>query len=180
MEVLATPLPGLILLAPRVFVDRRGFLLESWHAARYAELGIAGPFVQDNLSRSVRRTVRGLHYQVGAPQGKLVQVVRGAAFDVAVDLRASSPSFGRWFGAVLSDENHHQLWIPAGFAHGFLVLSEAADVGYKITAPYVAADERAVLWNDPAIGIAWPLDGEPILSAKDLAAPPLARAETFA
>jgi dTDP-4-dehydrorhamnose 3,5-epimerase len=178
MEVQATTLPGVLFVTPRAHADRRGHFLESWHAARYAEHGI-GPFMQDNLSRSVRGTVRGLHYQLRTPQGKLVTVVRGAAFDVAVDLRASAPTFGRWYGTILSDRNHGQLWIPPGFAHGFLALTAEVDVAYKITAPRAADDERAVLWNDPAIGIVWPQAGAPILSAKDLAAPPLARAEVF-
>ena len=180
MEILTTPLAGLKLIAPRAFADRRGFFLESWQAARYQAAGIAGPFIQDNLSRSVRGTVRGLHYQVRTPQAKLVSVIRGAAYDVAVDLRASSPTFGRWFGAELSDENHRQLWIPEGFAQGFLALTDLVDFAYKVTAPYSAADERSLLWSDPAIGIAWPAIEPIILSPKDAAAPTLADAERFA
>jgi len=179
MQVLARPLPGLLLLAPAVFVDRRGFFLETWHAANYEALGIPGPFVQDNLSRSVRGTIRGLHYQVGSPQGKLVHVARGACFDVAVDLRRSSPSFGRWFGTVLSDENHQQLWIPPGYAHGFVALSDVVDVTYKVTTPRFAEGERTLLWNDPALGIDWPRVDKPILSERDAAAPPFSAAETF-
>lgn len=179
MDVRETDLAGVRLLVPRVFSDERGFFLESWREERYRELGVAGPFVQDNLSRSRRGVVRGLHYQVQTPQAKLVTAVRGAIWDVAVDLRASSPAFGRWTAAELSDENHHQLWIPAGFAHGFLVLSDVADVSYKTTAPYVALDERTLLWSDPALAIAWPQREGVILSAKDAAAPPLLRAEVF-
>lgn len=179
MDVVATPLAGLLLLVPRVFSDARGSFVETWQARRYEELGIWGPFVQDNLSRSVRGTVRGLHYQLSTPQGKLVQVAHGSAFDVAVDVRRSSATFGRWYGTVLSDENRHQLWIPPGFAHGFLALSDTVDFTYKVTASYVAGDERSVLWNDPAIGIQWPLNEAPILSPKDAAAAPLARAEVF-
>jgi len=180
MNIHSTPLPGVMLVAPRVFQDQRGFFLETWQAARYRDAGIAAAFVQDNLSRSVRGTVRGLHYQVGAPQGKLVSVVRGAAFDVAVDLRKSAPTFGRWYGTVLSDENHAQLWIPEGFAHGFLALSDVCDFAYKVTAPYSPADERSLRWDDPAVGIEWPAVEPKIVSPKDAAAPSLADAEVFA
>ena len=182
VEVIARPLPGLLLLGLGAFADRRGFFIETWRATRYEELGIPGPFVQDNLSRSLRGTLRGLHYQLHAPQGTLVHVTRGAAFDVAVDLRGSSPTFGRWFGAELSDENHHQMWIPEGFAHGFLALTEVVDLAYKVTAPYRPDDERVVLWSDPAIGIAWPVASGvtgPTLSPRDAAAAPLALAELF-
>jgi dTDP-4-dehydrorhamnose 3,5-epimerase len=180
VEIIAAPLPGLLVLAPRVFADARGYFLESYRATVYAELGITGPFVQDNLSRSVRGALRGLHYQIETPQGKLVQVARGAAFDVAVDLRASSPAFGRWYGTTLSDENHHQLWIPEGFAHGFYALSDVVDVAYKVTGLYVPDHERTLLWSDPDVGIGWPArEGPPLLSAKDAGAPPLARAERF-
>jgi dTDP-4-dehydrorhamnose 3,5-epimerase len=166
-------LPEVILVVPDVHRDARGFFLETYHARKYREGGIAGPFVQDNQSRSRRGTLRGLHAQVRTPQGKLVRAVRGEIFDVAVDIRPASPSFGRWVGAPLSEENAHQLWVPPGFGHGFCVVSEEADVEYKCTALYDPADEIAVLWNDPAIGVRWPI-GEPVLSARDLAAKPLA------
>jgi len=180
MNIHSTSLPGVMLVAPRVFEDERGYFLETWRAERYREAGLPASFVQDNLSRSVRGTVRGLHYQVGTPQGKLVSVVRGAAFDVAVDLRRSAPSFGRWFGTVLSDENHAQLWIPEGFAHGFLALSEVCDFAYKVTAPYAPAAERCLRWDDPTVGIEWPAVEPKIVSPKDAAAPSLADAEVFA
>jgi dTDP-4-dehydrorhamnose 3,5-epimerase len=181
VKVETTPIAGVLLITPRVFSDPRGSFLETWQAERYAEAGVPSRFVQDNLSRSVQGTLRGLHYQVEKPQGKLVQVVRGACFDVAVDLRRSSPSFGRWFGAVLSDENRAQLWVPEGCAHGFLALSEQCDFAYKVTAPYYAAGDRSLAWDDPTVGIAWPLEGRaPLLSAKDAAAPRWADAEMFA
>jgi dTDP-4-dehydrorhamnose 3,5-epimerase len=179
VEARATPLLGLQLLMPRVFADPRGCFLETWRAERYEAFGIRGPFVQDGLSRSIRGTVRGLHYQVGAPQGKLVWVTRGAAFDVAVDLRDSSPTFGEWYGTTLSEEERNQLWIPPGFAHGFMALSEVVDVAYKFTVAYTPDDQRVVRWSDPAIGIAWPTPRgvTPLLSPKDAAAPLLADAE---
>jgi dTDP-4-dehydrorhamnose 3,5-epimerase len=182
VNVETTSLPGLLVLTPRCFADARGYFLETFRASRYADAGIAATFAQDNLSRSVRGTVRGLHYQVAVPQGKLVSVVRGAAFDVAVDLRRASPTFGRWFGTVLSDENHAQLWIPEGFAHGFLTLSEVCDFAYKVTAPYAPGDERCLRWNDATVAIDWPLpvDVPPLLSPKDAAAPSLAEADIFA
>ncbi len=181
--MIATPaaIPEVLLLEPVVHGDRRGFFLETWHEPRYVAAGIPGPFVQDNHSRSVGHTLRGLHYQVRQPQGKLVRAAAGAIFDVAVDLRRSSPTFGRWVGAVLSDENHHQLWIPPGFAHGFYVLSAQADVMYKCTVPYAAQLDRALRWDDAALGIAWPLAGAgpPLLSAKDAAAPGLQDIEAY-
>jgi dTDP-4-dehydrorhamnose 3,5-epimerase len=175
-------IPDVVLVAPRVFGDARGFFLESWHAEKFARAGIDAAFVQDNHSRSVRGVLRGLHYQVARPQGKLVRVLVGEIFDVAVDLRDASPTFGQHVSAVLSAENHHQLWIPPGFAHGFLVLSEAAEVSYKCTTFYAPELERAVAWDDPGVAVRWPLaPGErPILSAKDAVAPPLAEAERFA
>jgi dTDP-4-dehydrorhamnose 3,5-epimerase len=171
MKVMPTTLAGVLTVEPRVHVDGRGFFLETWHAARYRDAGIPAEFVQDNHSRSVRGTLRGLHYQIEHPQGKLVQVVSGEIFDVAVDLRRPSPDFGRWVGARLSAENHHQLWIPPGFAHGFLVTSESADVLYKCTSPYAPADERVLRWDDPSVGVEWPLanGATPLLSAKDAA-----------
>ena len=179
MNVEPTSLPGVLVLVPRCFTDERGYFLESWQATRYAAAGLPATFIQDNLSRSRRGTVRGLHYQVGTPQGKLVSVVRGAAFDVAVDLRRSSPTFGRWFGTVLSDENHAQLWIPEGFGHGFVALSDLCDLAYKVTTPFSAGDERCVAWDDPKIGIAWPEVQPRIISPRDAAAPRLDAAEVF-
>lgn len=172
MEVEPTSLPDVLLIKPRVFADERGFFLESYRRERYRELGITGDFVQDNHSRSARGTLRGMHYQLNHPQGKLVQVTRGEVFDVAVDLRKNSPTFGRWTGVILSDENHHQLYVPPGFAHGFCVLSETADFVYKCTEIYHPQDEHVLLWNDPAVGIEWPL-AAPLLSAKDQQGKPL-------
>jgi dTDP-4-dehydrorhamnose 3,5-epimerase len=182
MNVRPTELPGVLLVEPRAFGDARGFFLETYQGARYAAAGITQPFIQDNHSRSVRGTLRGLHYQIRKPQGKLVSVVRGAVFDVAVDLRKSSPHFGKWFGTILSDENHHQLWIPEGFGHGFLALTDLADMVYKVTADYDAGGDRSIAWNDPTIAIRWPDAGvPPILSAKDAAAPRLeGNADLFA
>lgn len=180
MIVHDTSLPGVKLIAPKVFGDDRGFFLESWNAAVFATAGIDVPFVQDNHSRSARGVLRGLHYQIVEPQGKLVRVVSGAVFDVAVDIRRSSPHFGQWTGAELSAENKQMLWVPPGFAHGFVVLSETADFLYKCTTLYAPAHERGLAWDDPAIGIDWRLDGTPTLSAKDMVAPRLADAEVFA
>ena len=179
MIVTPTAIPEVLLIQPVAHGDHRGFFVETWHEARYAAAGIPGPFVQDNLSRSIRNTLRGLHYQAERPQGKLVRATLGTIFDVAVDLRRSSPTFGRWVGAVLSEDNHHQLWIPAGFAHGFYVLSDLADLIYKCTAPYSAALDRALRWDDPELGIEWPLAAAPLLSAKDAAAPSLREAEPY-
>ncbi len=179
MKVIETALPGVLILEPQVYGDARGFFMESYHRRRFAELGLPTEFVQDNHSRSVRGVLRGLHYQIMQPQGKLVRVVRGAVFDVAVDLRRSAPTFGRWVGVELSEENKRMLWIPPGFAHGFLVLSEVADFLYKTTDFYAPEHERCLLWNDPALGIAWPIDGEPMLSAKDKAGKALAEAEVY-
>ena len=181
MKVDETGLPGVRLITPRVFGDDRGFFLESWNARAFADAGLDLDFVQDNHSRSARGVLRGLHYQLGNPQGKLVRVTQGAVFDVAVDVRRSSPHFGRWTGAELSDANHRMLWVPPGFAHGFVVLSDSADFLYKCTTLYDAANDRGIRWDDPAIGIDWPLDGmTPQLSAKDAVAPLLADAEVFA
>lgn len=177
MKVTESPLPGVLIIDVKVFGDARGFFCETFHAARYKELcGIDAPFVQDNLSRSVRGTLRGLHFQEPDAQGKLVYVLRGSVFDVAVDVRRGSPHFGRWFGVELSEENKRQLWVPPGFAHGFCVTSDVADFAYKCTALYAPHHERSVAWNDPAIGVAWPV-AEPILSPKDAAAPRLADAQ---
>lgn len=181
MNITETALPGVMLIEPRVFGDARGFFLESWNAAGFAAAGLDLAFVQDNHSRSARGVLRGLHYQLQQPQGKLVRVAQGAVFDVAVDIRRTSPHFGRWVGVELSAENHRMLYIPPGFAHGFLVLSETADFLYKCTSLYHPASDRGIRWDDPAIGIAWPDAGAaPLLSAKDAAAPVLAEAQVFA
>ena len=166
MKVIVTELPGVLLLEPKVFGDARGFFLETWQAVRYAEAGLPEQFVQDNQSRSQRGVLRGLHYQLIQPQGKLVWVTRGAVFDVAVDIRQGSPHFGRWYGCVLDDVDHRQLYIPPGFAHGFCVLSAEAHFLYKCTDYYHPQSERGIAWNDPDIGIAWPLS-EVSLSGKD-------------
>lgn len=175
-------IPEVVLVRPRVFGDARGFFLESWEKRKFAAVGIGADFVQDNHSRSARHTLRGLHYQVVHPQGKLVRVTSGAVFDVAVDLRRSSPTFGRWVGTELSDENKHMLWVPPGFAHGFLVLSASADFVYKCTDYYVPEAERCIRWDDPQLAIRWPLaaGSVPTLSAKDAAGTSFAAAECFA
>ena len=181
MKVTPTALPEVLLIEPRVFGDDRGFFMESWNARAFNEAtGLDVAFVQDNHSYSTRNVLRGIHYQVVRPQGKLVRVVTGSVFDVAVDLRRSSPTFGRWVGHELSAANKLQMWIPPGFGHGFMVLSESADFLYKTTDYWIGQHDRALRWNDPAIGIEWPLQGEPILAAKDAAAPLLDVAETFA
>jgi dTDP-4-dehydrorhamnose 3,5-epimerase len=180
MECRTTSLPGLVVIEPRVFADARGFFLETFHAQRFREAGLPTDWVQDNLSRSQRGTLRGLHYQHRFPQGKLVYVTRGAVWDVAVDLRRSSTTFGHWHAEELSDTNHRQLYLPPGFAHGFCVLSESADFAYKCTAPYRPEDERTLLWNDPAIGIPWPDIAPRILSDKDQRGTPLAEADVYA
>ena len=180
MRRLDTDLPGVFLIEPKVFGDARGFFMESYNRRAMAELGVDGEFVQDNHSRSARGVLRGLHYQIRQPQGKLVRVVAGAVYDVAVDLRRSSPTFGRWAGFELSADNKLMAWIPPGFAHGFLVLSEYAEFLYKTTDYYAPEHERSLLWNDPALGITWPPAGAaPLLSAKDQAALPLAQVETY-
>ncbi|MFL6200974.1 MAG: dTDP-4-dehydrorhamnose 3,5-epimerase [Thermoanaerobaculia bacterium] len=178
MKFLPTDLEGVIVVEPRVFPDDRGYFLETWHQEKFAAGGIPDLFVQDNHSYSIRGTLRGLHAQLRHPQGKLVRAVQGEIFDVAVDIRPGSPTFGRWVGERLSGENFRQLWVPPGFAHGFCVLSETAHVLYKCTEVYRKEDEIGILWNDPAIGIDWPLplDTEPLLSDKDRDARPL---ETF-
>ena len=166
MKTIPTELAGVVVIEPRVFTDARGFFFESYNAERYAQAGIPGAFVQDNHSSSARNTIRGLHYQFRRPQGKLLRVIHGAVFDVAVDIRRGSPTFGRWVGIELSAENKRQLFIPAGFAHGFCVTSELAEVEYKCTDVYVPNDQHGVLWSDPTISIPWPAR-EPILSDKD-------------
>jgi dTDP-4-dehydrorhamnose 3,5-epimerase len=170
MKVIETEIPGVLVLEPKVFGDERGFFMETYRTNGYAELGIPGPFVQDNLSYSRRGVLRGLHVQHPHAQGKLVQVMDGEVFDVAVDIRRGSPTFGRWVGATLSGENRRQLWIPPGFAHGFLVTADSALFIYKNTDYYSPETELSLRWDDPDIGIDWPLEGTPELSAKDLAA----------
>ena len=172
MRFVPTDLPDVILVEPEVHRDQRGFFLETYHQRKYAEGGIAGPFVQDNHSRSVKGTLRGLHAQRQYPQGKLVRAVEGEMFDVAVDIRPASATFGRWVGVRLSGENFRQLYIPPGFAHGFCVLSDIVHVEYKCTDFYRPEDEIGVAWDDPDIGIAWPI-AEPVISAKDRALPRL-------
>ena len=180
MRTLPTELEGPVLIEPEVHGDDRGFFLESWNERRFAEVGIEARFVQDNHSRSARGVLRGIHYQLERPQGKLVRVTSGAAFDVAVDLRRSSPQFGQWTGADLTAANKRMLWIPPGFGHGFLALEEGTDFLYKCTDFYLPGDERGIAWNDPAIGIDWPLeDIAPIVSERDSAAPMLADAEVY-
>jgi dTDP-4-dehydrorhamnose 3,5-epimerase len=180
IKVIPTSIPDVLILEPKVFGDERGFFLESFNARSFCD-AVGGDicFVQDNHSRSRRGVLRGLHYQIRQPQGKLVRVASGRVFDVAVDLRKSSPTFGLWTGAELTADNHRQLWIPAGFAHGFLVLSDTADFLYKTTDYYAPEHERTIAWNDPAIGIDWPAETAPVLSAKDQAAAPLHDAEVF-
>jgi len=166
MKVLNTSLPGVLIIEPDVFKDNRGFFMETYHQRRYIEAGIDGMFVQDNLSHSVHGILRGLHYQLRHPQAKLVQVIEGAIFDVTVDIRQGSPSFGQWTGVHISEENRRQTFIPEGFAHGFCVLSETADVMYKCTDLYVSDDEGGILWSDPGLAIDWPI-ADPLLSEKD-------------
>lgn len=166
MKIIETPLPDVLLIEPQCFGDSRGFFLETFSAQRYADAGIKVAFVQDNHSRSQKGVLRGLHYQLNFPQGKLVSVSRGEVLDVAVDIRVGSPTFGQWYGAILSDENHRQLYIPPKFAHGFVVLSDVADFTYKCTEYYHPEDEKGLLWSDPAIGINWQLEN-PLLSERD-------------
>ena len=181
IKAVPTALPGVLVFEPQVFGDERGFLLVSFNARDFREaVGGDVTFVQDNHSRSHRGVLRGLHYQIRQPQGKLVRVVTGRVFDVAVDMRRSSPAFGRWVGVELSADNHRMLWVPPGFAHGFLVLSDSADFLYKTTDYYAPEHERTVAWNDPKIGIEWPLEGEPVLSAKDRVGVALGAAEVVA
>ena len=173
MRAIPTSIPEVLVLEPKVFGDARGFFYESFNRRAFRDAtGIDADFVQDNHSRSTRGVLRGLHYQLRQPQGKLVRVVRGSVFDVAVDLRRSSPTFGQWVGETLSDENQRQLWIPPGFGHGFLVLSESADFTYKMTDYYAPEHERCVAWDDPALGIRWPIE-EPIILERDLGYPDL-------
>jgi dTDP-4-dehydrorhamnose 3,5-epimerase len=182
MQITPTAIPDVVLIEPRVFEDERGFFLETYQARKYTTAGLSLPMVQDNHSGSRRGVLRGLHYQIHNPQGKLVRAVVGEVFDVAVDLRRSSPTFGRWVGVTLSAQNHRQVWVPAGFAHGFLVLSDWAEIVYKVTDYYDPQSERTLIWNDPQMGIAWPLPAghTPLLSPKDAQGLPLAKAELFA
>lgn len=169
MNVIRTAIPDVMILEPKVFGDARGFFMESFNARSFAEAtGLDVTFVQDNHSRSGKGVLRGCHYQIPRAQGKLVRVVRGRVFDVAVDMRRSSPTLGKWVGTELSEDNHRMFWVPEGFAHGFYVMSDIADFLYKTTEYYIPSEERCLLWNDLKIGIQWPLDGEPLLSGKDL------------
>lgn len=181
MKIVPLAIPDVLLLEPRLHRDERGCFFESWNQ-RVFELAVGAPvvFVQDNHSYSLEHVLRGLHYQIKQPQGKLIRVVSGTVFDVAVDIRKGAPTFGRWVGEVLSAENHKQLWIPAGFAHGFVVLSGQAEVLYKTTDYWSPEHERCIVWNDPTLGIAWPIDGPPRLSAKDAQSAAFLAAEVFA
>lgn len=181
MNVLPTEIPEVMVIEPRVFEDSRGFFFESFNERVFSDkVGQVTHFVQDNHSRSCHNVLRGLHYQIQQAQGKLVRVILGTIFDVAVDIRKSSPTFGQWVGCLLSAENRKQLWVPPGFAHGFLVMSDAAEVLYKTTDYYAPQHERCILWDDPSLAIAWPLESPPLLSAKDQAGKTLAEAEVFA
>ena len=181
MKIRPTTIPEVLLIKPQVFKDKRGFLFESFNQRRWLEeTGLSIQFVQENHSRSAKNVLRGLHYQIKQPQGKLVRVIAGEVFDVAVDIRRGSPTFGSWTGTLLSAVNKHQLWIPEGFAHGFVVLSDAAEFIYMTTDYYAPEHERTIRWNDPGLAIAWPIEGEPLLSTKDREAPLLKDAELFA
>jgi dTDP-4-dehydrorhamnose 3,5-epimerase len=179
MKVQSTQIAGVLIIEPTVFGDDRGFFLESFNERAMREIGIDAHFVQDNHSRSQRNVLRGLHYQINQPQGKLVRVVDGRVFDVAVDIRRNSSTFGKWVGMELSAQNKRMFWMPAGIAHGFVVLSDSADFVYKATDYYAPEFERTILWNDPDLGIQWPLMGEPILSSKDVAGKSFREAEVF-
>ena len=180
MKAIPTAIPDVLLLEPRVFGDARGFFYESWNRRTFAELGIDVDFVQDNHSKSQKNVLRGLHYQIEQAQGKLVRVMAGEVYDVAVDLRRSSPTFGQWVGFTLSAADKRMAWIPPGFAHGFCVTSESAEFLYKTTDYWSPAHERTLLWNDPQLAIPWPLSGAPMLAAKDVTGTPLAQVETYA
>ena len=179
MKIVPTTLPDVFVIEPAVFGDERGFFLESYNEQKFAELGLPTRFAQDNHSGSRKGVLRGIHYQIRNPQGKLVRALQGEVFDVAVDLRRDSPSFGQSFGISLTAENRKMLWIPPGFGHGFLVVSEFAEFAYKATDFYSPQYDRTILWNDPALGIEWPIEGEPVLSAKDKAGSLLAAAEVY-
>jgi dTDP-4-dehydrorhamnose 3,5-epimerase len=181
VNVITCDIDGPLILEPKVFGDERGFFMESWNATSFAEIGLDATFVQDNHSRSQKGVLRGMHFQNPAPQGKLVRVVRGAAFDAIVDLRRSSPTFGQWTGVTLSAENKRMFWVPEGFAHGFLTLEDDTDFLYKCTSAYLPQNEHSLAWDDPEVGIEWPLQGiEPKLSNKDAAGAPLSRVMAFA
>src|SRR5437868_1423360 len=181
MQIQSTAIPDVLIIEPKVFGDARGFFYESFNSRKFSELtGVDKEFVQDNHSKSAKSVLRGLHYQIRQPQGKLVRVVAGEVFDVAVDIRKHSPTFGRWVGVTLSADNKRQLWVPPGFAHGFVVTSDSAEFLYKTTDYWAPEFERSILWNDPAIGINWPVDGTPLLSGKDQLGKLLADAEVFA
>ncbi len=181
MNVISTEIPDVLIIEPKVFGDERGFFFESFNQRDWEEkTGVKACFVQDNHSRSVRNVLRGLHYQIRQPQGKLVRVISGQVFDVAVDIRRSSPTFGRWVGVILSAENKRQLWIPEGFAHGFLVLSDVAEFLYKTTDYWSPEHERSIIWNDPDLAIDWPVEGEPVLARKDAEGKAFRDAEVFA
>jgi len=182
MKVLETSLSGALILEPRVFGDERGFFMESWNCAAFEDAGLPTQFVQDNHSRSAHGVLRGMHYQIKQPQGKLVRVTQGEVFDVAVDLRKSSPTFGQWTGVTLSEQNRRMFWVPPGMAHGFYVMSASADFQYKCTTYYAPEFERSLQWDDPAVGIEWPLVDAtaPLLSDKDRQCPPLAELEVYA
>jgi dTDP-4-dehydrorhamnose 3,5-epimerase len=180
MKLIPTAIPDVLLIEPRVFADERGFFFESWNRRTLAGLGINADFVQDNHSRSNRNVLRGMHYQIEQPQGKLLRVISGSVFDVAVDLRRSSPTFGQWVGFTLSADDKCMAWIPPGFAHGFCVTSDVAEFLYKTTDYWNPIHERTLLWNDPQLGIDWPLSAPPILAPKDAAGTPFAAAETYA
>ncbi len=181
MKFVNTSLPGVVQITPDVFEDERGYFMETWQSKKFRDNGIDAVFVQDNFSQSTQGTLRGLHYQIKQAQGKLLRVVKGEICDVAVDLRRSSSRFGQWVGVILSESNKHQLWVPPGFGHGFLVLSETAELEYKCTDYYSPEFERSIRWDDPDIGIDWPLNGrvKPVLSDRDASAPLLRDAETF-
>ncbi len=179
MKVTPTVLPEVLLIEPKVFGDSRGFFYEAWNKQTFEQAGIAENFVQDNHSRSARNVLRGLHYQIRQPQGKLVRVMAGEVFDVVVDIRRSSPRFGKWVGVTLTAKDHHALWVPIGFAHGFCVTSDFAEVTYKTTDYYAPEHERSILWNDPEIGVSWPLSADPVLSQKDVLGKRLNDVELF-
>ncbi|MCH8175501.1 MAG: dTDP-4-dehydrorhamnose 3,5-epimerase [Proteobacteria bacterium] len=180
MNVTPTAIADVLVIEPRVHGDHRGYFMETWRKSEMESLGIFEEFVQDNQSKSLQNTLRGLHYQLKHPQGKLVRVLAGEIFDVVVDLRKSSKSFGHWVGEILSAENHKQLWVPGGFAHGFYVLSDSAEIAYKCTQYYDAEDDRSLLWNDPDLAIDWPLlNNQPLLSEKDRTASPLSKVALY-
>lgn len=180
MNFVPTELPEVVVVEPKVFGDSRGFFMEVFHAGRFAEAGLPTVWKQDNISRSQKNVLRGLHFQLTQPQGKLVRCLRGAIYDVAVDVRRSSPTFGKWVGVEITEENRRALYVPVGFAHGFCVLSDLADVEYKCTDLYAPEHERSLIWNDPTVGVKWPLSGEAQLSQKDLLGKPLAELECYA